>query len=225
MIIIDMLRTSLIDYPGQVSTVLYNGKCDFRCVYCDNIKNLNKEPLLSYFQIRKILLDRKHLVDHVVLSGCEFILEPDIIPFLIFLKNEGFSVKLDTNGNSPDKLKKIIDKNLLDYVAMDIKAPLEKIRGVTRKHKGLIHYNIVDSIDILKTSNIEHEFRTTVYKDLFNEYHFKQMLDLISDYRLEQKYYIQNISGDRFEKEDLENLLGIIDLGKQYNIKVGFRNF
>ena len=225
MIIIDMLRTSLIDYPGQVSTVLYNGKCDFRCVYCDNIKNLNKEPLLSYFQIRKILLDRKHLVDHVVLSGCEFILEPDIIPFLIFLKNEGFSVKLDTNGNSPDKLKNIIDKKLVDYVAMDIKAPLERIGEITRKDDFSIIHNIIISIGILKTSNIKHEFRTTIYKGLFNSYHFRQMLYLISNLELEQKYYIQNISGDRFEKEDLENLLGIIDLGKQYNIKVGFRNF
>ena len=160
-------KVSLIDYPGRISAVVFTQGCNFRCPFCHNPELVDPERfegLSPEAEILTFLEKRKGRLDAVVITGGEPTLQPELIPFIIHLKAMGFRIKLDTNGALPDVLEEMLGRGLLDYVAMDIKAPLERYSEVTKtKTDG---QRILKSIALIMGSGVDYEFRTTAVKSL-----------------------------------------------------------
>lgn len=184
-------KSSLIDYPGKVSAVVFTYGCSLRCPYCHNpelvIERFNKDIQIRQKYFFDFLKKRVGKLDGVVITGGEPLIYDDLDVFICKIKKLGFLVKLDTNGMHPDKLKYIIDKGLVDYIAMDVKyseSSYIKLAG------GKIAYRkISKSIQIIMNSGIEYEFRTTYVKGIHDLDSVEQIASLIKDSRV---YYIQN---------------------------------
>lgn len=185
-------KSSLIDYPGKISAIIFTQGCNFRCPYCHNPElgvNFRGKATSTFYQsdsVLQFLKTRKGKLDGVVITGGEPTLHKGLPEFITEIKTIGFDVKLDTNGTNPQMLQYLISKNLVDYVAMDIKAPLEKYQEIVCCNVDV--ENIKKSIEILKTSGIDYEFRTTVVKAQLTLEDFKEIGELINDC---SKYYLQ----------------------------------
>ena len=182
-------KFSLLDYPGKVSCILYTRGCNFRCPYCHNGLTLleNNTDFVSFEEILAFLKKRVGVLDGVVISGGEPTLMPDLVDKIKAIKELGYLVKLDTNGTSPVLLQKLIDEKLIDYVAMDIKAPLNKYAKVVNNPNVDIE-KISQSIEILKNNVIDYEFRTTLVAEFTNE------LDVLAIARMlkgAKQYFLQ----------------------------------
>ncbi len=167
--IMGLQKTSLIDYPKVICTTIFLGGCNFKCPYCHNPDLVLKRgsPLIADYEVLEHLKRRKGLIDGLCVTGGEPSLHLGLPDFLRRVKSLGFLVKLDTNGTNPEMLDELISGSLVDYVAMDIKAPLERYSSVVRAPVNL--KSIGDSIDIIRGAEIDYEFRTTVVPDLLNE--------------------------------------------------------
>lgn len=170
MIIGGLQRSSLIDYPERISAVIFTQGCNFRCPYCYNPELVDPdrytEPIREAV-IFEFLATRQGKLDGVVVTGGEPTVQSDLFSFIKRVKEMGFLVKIDTNGSRPDIVSKGIEGELFDYIALDVKAPLNKYRIVTNTDVKLD--NIKKSIRIVMDSGIDYEFRTTVIKDLLTE--------------------------------------------------------
>lgn len=165
------VRTSLIDYPGHIACVLFSGGCNLRCPPCHNadlVLRPGELPSLPEEEVFSFLSRRAGRIDGVVLTGGEPTLQPDLLPFLRRLRALPLEIKLDTNGFRPDVLNDALEAGLVDYVAMDIKAPPEKY-GLLAGRPGLDLAPLHASIALLRRSNLPHEFRTTVVPGLLTE--------------------------------------------------------
>ncbi|WP_300301527.1 anaerobic ribonucleoside-triphosphate reductase activating protein [Anaerosolibacter sp.] len=181
-------KTSFIDYPDKICTMYFVASCNFRCPYCHNGhivawdgKNIDEEEVFSF------LKKRKPFIDAVCISGGEPTLHKDLHGFIKKIKERGFLVKLDTNGTHPRVLAALLDEKLLDYIAMDIKAPFHKY-GLVAGAKVDIE-DIKASINIIRHSNIDYEFRTTVCKELHTK---EDILEIAAYINPSKRYSIQN---------------------------------
>lgn len=175
MLIAGMNKTTLLDYPGCVAATVFVGGCNFRCPFCHN-GGLVLDPLsqksYSEEEILEFLRKRKKILKGVCITGGEPTLHADLPEFILKIKELGYRVKLDTNGYAPNVLKELIDWKLLDYVAMDIKNCPDKY-ALTAGMSGSFDIDrIKQSVNILKTSSVLYELRTTVVK----EFHTKEDL-------------------------------------------------
>ncbi len=198
MLIGGLQKTTLVDFPGTVACTVFTQGCPFRCHFCHNPELVLSDqfnPIISEREIFDFLHDRLGKISGVCITGGEPLMQNDIEKFISHIKSIGFKVKLDTNGYYPKKLKSIIDSGDIDYIAMDIKAPLGKYRKVTniQDTRNKIQTNSNNqtstSINLIMNLNIDYEFRTTVAKPLHN------IDDIISIGKLikgAKKYYIQN---------------------------------
>lgn len=179
-------KTSLLDYPDKISAIVFTQGCNFRCGYCHNpeLIVMKKEPAWTCAGFFEFLNSRKGKLDGVVITGGEPCMQVGLIDFIKEIKNLGFLVKLDTNGTFPSVLKNALP--LIDYIAMDIKAPLYKYKEITQVSIDI--EKIKESIDIIMNSGIDYEFRTTVVKSQLSIEDFKAIGELIRGAR---KYYIQ----------------------------------
>lgn len=161
-----LYKTSLIDFPGKISSVVFTGGCNLRCGYCHNPDMVlgNSDPDISENFIFEFLSGRKKLIDGVTVTGGEPSLHPDLPDFLKKIKDMGFLVKLDTNGFSPSVLDAVISEGLVDYIALDVKSSPEKYSEVTGK--DLPFSTVLETINILKNSGIVFELRTTCIPQL-----------------------------------------------------------
>jgi len=164
-------KTSLLDYPGRVASVLFTIGCNFRCPFCHNRMLVIPEEYpahrLDEDTVLSILIKRKKYIDSVAITGGEPTLHHDFVEFLGRLKENGFSVKLDTNGTNPRMLDQIIREGLVDYLALDIKAPKERyseVVGVTVTPEMM--NNIEESFRLTINSGLPYEFKTTVVPTL-----------------------------------------------------------
>ncbi|HZK37358.1 MAG TPA: anaerobic ribonucleoside-triphosphate reductase activating protein [Clostridia bacterium] len=165
--ILGIEKSSFIDYPNNICTVIFTGGCNFRCPYCHNSSIVNNEGnKIGEGEIIDFLESRKKFVDALCISGGEPTIQKGLYDFVCKVKKKGFNIKLDTNGTNPDLLEKLIDEKLVDYVAMDIKAPMEKYPSITRA--PVVLEDIRKSIDILLENKIDYEFRTTLCKELLS---------------------------------------------------------
>jgi len=174
------------------------------------------------------LQQRKNLLDGVVICGGEPTINPDLEEFISRIKEMGFNVKLDTNGSNPEMLKTLIQKNLLDYIAMDVKAPLktQKLKsGVKNDYEKAVGVEvdldkIKESIKIIKNSGINYEFRTTVVPDFHTE---KDIVEIAKNISPAKKYFLQNFQSgknlnslyekkDSYQEEFLEKIVDKISL-------------
>jgi len=172
-------KTSLIDFPGRISSILFTVGCNLRCPFCYNGRLIiePKPPFLSEEDALKILESRRKYVDAVVITGGEPTLDEDLLAFVGRLKEKGFSVKLDSNGFFPQVLERCLPN--LDYVAMDVKTSLDKYRLLGAKEtKGLLR-----SIGLLKEGRVDYEFRNTAVPGLVNEDDVPKMGETVSGAR------------------------------------------
>lgn len=161
-------KTSLIDYPNKICAVFFASGCNFRCPYCYNSKLVfNKTKLIDEKWINRFLEERKNFLDAILLSGGEITAQPDFVEFIRKIKKYGYLVGIETNGSNPDAIKKVIDGELISFIAMDIKSDLKTYDKAARVNVD--KEKIKKSVELIKNSNIEYEFRTTVIPGLFDE--------------------------------------------------------
>lgn len=162
------VRTSLLDYPEHIATVLFTGGCNLRCPSCHNaglVLRPGEFPAVSEDEVREHLARRAGLLDGVVLTGGEPALQPDLVPFLRRLRPLGLAIKLDTNGFFPGVLEAALGEGLVDYVAMDVKAPPEKY-ALLAGRPGLDLAPFERSLALLRAGAVPYELRTTVVPGL-----------------------------------------------------------
>lgn len=222
-----MEKLTLLDYPDKLACIIFTTGCNFRCPFCQNselLKITHDEGLINEEDIFDYLNKRKNILDGVVISGGEPTLQPNLIKFIEKVKSLGFSVKLDTNGFEPIILENLLDRKLIDYVAMDVKNSLEKY-CISTGINNIKTTNILKSIDILKNSDIDYEFRTTIVKEHHTIDDIRAIMEIIGK---DNKYYIQNFvnSENVIDKSlhgftELELKCMLKELNKDYpNVKV-----
>ncbi len=190
MIISGMQKLTLVDYPGHTACLIFTQGCNFRCPFCHNsdlVIGANNSNKIDEQVLFDYLDKRKGLIDGVCISGGEPLLQKDIKLFIEKIKEKGYKVKLDTNGSKPDVLENLIEHNLIDYVAMDVKNVFNKY-DLTIGCKSNVE-DIKKSISILKSSSIDYEFRTTIAKELHSLEDIRGILEYLG---ADVKYYLQN---------------------------------
>jgi pyruvate formate lyase activating enzyme len=173
-------KTSLIDFPGRISSILFTTGCNLRCPFCYNRRLIvdPKPPFLSEEDALKILESRRRYVDAVVITGGEPTLNKDLPAFVRRLEEKGFSVKLDSNGFFPQVLERCLPH--LDYVAMDVKTSLEKYKMLGAKETS----GLLRSIGLLKEKKVDYEFRNTTVPGVVDEEDIPKMGRMVKGGRL-----------------------------------------
>lgn len=210
-------KMTLLDWPGKVACTVFLGGCDFRCPFCHNSELLSGPMpiLMDQEGLLEFLRKRQGLLDGVCVTGGEPLLRPGLPGLLGGIKNLGFPVKLDTNGNHPDRLVRLWEQGLVDYVAMDVKNSPERYPE-TVGVPGLDLTPVRDSVAWLLEGHVEYEFRTTAVRQLHDAASFQAIGRWLQGAR---RYYIQNfvdrdtvlragLSG--FEKAELEAFASLV---------------
>ncbi|MFA5365022.1 MAG: anaerobic ribonucleoside-triphosphate reductase activating protein [Candidatus Bathyarchaeia archaeon] len=184
---------SFVDWDGKVSSVVFLPCCNFRCPFCHNVNLVLNPETIETIPLEDILdqLERqKDWIDGVCITGGEPTLHNSLPELFLKIKKLGFQVKLDTNGTNPEMLKSLIDQGLVDYVAMDIKAPLalDKYSKATGVNAENLLHRVKKSIKLLMDSNIDYEFRTTVVPTIHNQEDIQQICQSIRGCK---KYVLQ----------------------------------
>jgi pyruvate formate lyase activating enzyme len=179
-------KSSLIDYPGKVSSVIFCSGCNFDCPYCHNPDLVRGQATcpdrIDPNDVYSFLDQRRNFLDGVVVSGGEPTLQPDLLELCRNIKDFGFQVKLDTNGSRPRVLQHLIEENLVDYIAMDLKTDPVLYRSYIKS--DCRPDPIVDSIELIMNSGIDYEFRTTCVKAIVTARTIENILQLIPGARL-----------------------------------------
>ena len=183
-------KTTLLDFPGKVACTVFTHGCNLRCPFCHNALLVNREESLPSFDEAEILAylqKRKGIIDGICVSGGEPLLHPELESFLQKVKEIGILVKLDTNGTLPDRMIRLIEEGLVDYVAMDIKNSKEKY-ATTAGVPSVDLEKIEESIAYLIKGKIPYEFRTTVVKELHTLEDIQSISRMIKG---AESYYLQ----------------------------------
>jgi pyruvate formate lyase activating enzyme len=207
-------KLTLIDYPGKLACTVFLIGCNFRCPWCysrelvlpEEIKKQSKIPEKDFFEFLK---KRKGLLEGVVLCGGEPTINKNLPDFIKKIEKLGYAVKLDTNGSNPKMLKKLISEKLIDYVAMDIKAPLKNQKSKIKNQNDNVKFknkyerttgvkinlkDIKKSIEIIKDSGIDYEFRTTIVPKL---HQLKDIVDIAKWLKGVKVYYLQQFKPEK----------------------------
>lgn len=191
-------KESLIEWPGKICSVVFVGGCNFRCPFCHNPDLISSSPQLPSIKEEEILdycLANKDLLDGLALTGGEPLLAPkeDLISFIKKIKKIGLLVAIETNGSNPDMISSLLKDGLVDYLAMDIKAPLgvEKYNEASGVKVNLS--NIKKSIKIIIDSGVDYEFRTTVVPNILNE---TDILKISNQIKGASQYYLQQFRSE-----------------------------
>ena len=185
-------KMTLLDFPGKVACTVFLGGCDMRCPFCHNSELLDMDvpAVIDDAELLKFLEKRVGLLDGVAFTGGEPLLRADLPALLHKIRALGYAIKLDTNGNHPAALKKVVEAGLVDYVAMDVKnSPARYAETV-----GLPDFDMTavrESIAFLLSGAVDYEFRTTVVQELHDETSFEEIGKLI---RGAKRYYLQKFT-------------------------------
>ncbi len=206
-------KLTLLDFPGEVACIVFTSGCNFRCPFCHNSGLLSGEAQIDTDEIFSYLKKRGGVLDGVVITGGEPLMQADIVDFIKEIRSMGYKIKLDTNGSYPDRLRELLEEGLIDYAAMDIKHTPEKY-SLAAGVGGEIIKNIEKSINLLKSCNITAEFRTTFVNGIHKTADAKEISRFLST---DRPYYIQSytdsgsvLSPDglsAFSKEELDKML------------------
>lgn len=206
-------KISLQDYPDKISTICFMTGCQLRCPYCHN-PNLVLSETYSFgakdrtFDFIEYINKRKNLLEGVVLSGGEPLMQKYIIDLIYNIKELGLSIKLDTNGMLPDRLKPLIDEHLLDYIALDYKGSsygLNRTVGLESYNTGNnLYKSWTKSLEIVQNSSIDYELRTTVVKEIHSKEHLVTMAE-------ELKTILKGVQSPRWFLQSFERRLDILN--------------
>jgi pyruvate formate lyase activating enzyme len=201
------LETSFLDWPGKLCSVLFLPYCNFRCPYCHNHPLVFHPEQYSTIPLNEIL-DRTHSlkdwIDGVCLTGGEPTLHADLPSLIREIKGHKFLIKLDTNGSNPQMLEKLIEAKEIDFVSMDVKAPLDPIHYSRATGLSINLKPILESIEILKRGKVEYEFRMTVVPGLHKEEDIKS---LGGQLRAGQRMILQNFNPENPLDPSLKNIV------------------
>ena len=169
-------KMTLLDYPGKVACTVFLGGCDLRCPFCHNadLLDMNAPALMDDQELMKFLKTREGLLEGVAFTGGEPLLRKDLPDLIAGIRELGFKIKIDTNGNHPDRLISLVESGMADYVAMDIKNSPERYAETV----GLETFDISkvdESIRFLLQGRVPYEFRTTVVRQFHDEESFRQI--------------------------------------------------
>ena len=227
MLIKGLQKLTLLDYPGKIACTVFLGGCNFRCPFCHNGslvlpdrmgESISKEDFLAFLD------SRRGRLQGVCVSGGEPTLQPDLPQLLAEIKSRGFSVKLDTNGTSPEMLLALINDGLVDYVAMDIKNSPAKYAGTVgvknaecrMQNAEFLFRGVKESASLLMQGRVHFEFRTTLMKELHTRDDMRAIGEWLSG---DEKLFLQTYreEGDLivggftpFTREETEALLGVL---------------
>lgn len=218
------VKTSFVDYPGKIASVVFAQGCNLRCGYCHNVSLLDTKDTSNRILPEGIfqwLTKRKGMIDAVVVSGGEPTLQKNLHVFIAELKAMRLLVKLDTNGTNPQSLRTLLEDGLLDFIAMDLKAPLgkyEKITGTSR----LELISIQESAEIIKNSGLAHEFRTTLCPELEAD----DIPKIMSEFEIVSNYVLQSCRSTELQKvsRNKQDLIRLTQ-GSKTNLSFSFRGF
>lgn len=189
-----MIPVSMLDWDGKLSAVFFTGGCNFRCSYCHNadlVTGHTKLKTLSWEEIEKHLLARKEWLDAVVITGGEPTIHDGLPDFIRRIKKMGYPVKLDTNGALPGALKELLEENVVDYVAMDIKTTFDKYEQAVNARVNA--KDVSESVSLIRRAGVEHEFRTTVVPGTVEE---EDVLTIAEFLAGSNAYYLQQFKPD-----------------------------
>jgi len=208
-------KTSLLDYPGILSAIIWTAGCNFRCPFCYNKQLvLGKTEIISEEIILSFLAKRRDVLEGLSISGGEPLLQEDIVDFTEKIKKLNYLIKIDTNGAFPERLKGLIDKKLVDYVSMDVKAPKEKYDQLVGVKTDIS--KIEQSIDLIKNEAPDYEFKTTVVPGMLNK---KDIVEIAKWLEGSKQFYLQQFKSDSplissklndvvpYSKEELNEIL------------------
>jgi len=210
------------DFPGYISSTVFLGGCNFRCPFCHNSDLVLRPEILPTFPLDYFLsfLDsRKGWLEGICISGGEPLLEDDLETLLILIKDRNLLVKIDINGSFPSRLEDLIQKRLIDSIAMDVKAPLKRYQEVTRATVN--EEDIVRSVDIIKNSGLGYVFRTTLVPGLVGPEDIKkicQMLDGAKIFQLQQFVPLNTLDSHYLQKKPYrrEEVQGLARIAEPY---------
>ena len=201
-------KLTLIDYPDKLACTVFLSGCNFRCGFCYSPElvlpdKINDQPILSEKEFFDFLKERKELLDGLVICGGEPTINKDLPEFISKAKKLGYLVKLDTNGSHPEMLEKLIEKKLVDYFAMDVKNLLKK-ENYQKTVKVKVNLNqIKKSINLIKQSGIDYEFRTTIVPGV----HTKQdIIQLAQEISPADKFFLQNFVPEKTLEPEFEKI-------------------
>jgi len=183
----------VIEYPGKIVSLVFVGGCNFRCPFCQNpdlVLDSRSLPSTGEKEVIDYLLSKRKWLDGLVITGGEPMLEKDLPNFLSKIKKEGFLVEIETNGTNPGMLRDLVERGLIDYLALDIKAPFEWEKY--RKAAGIVDKKLLgkvkESVKILLSSNIGYELRTTVVPGLVDQ---EDLISIARSFEGVKKYVLQ----------------------------------
>ncbi len=219
MLLKGLQKTTLLDYPEKVACTVFTGGCNLRCPFCHNasLVNVKDDNEISEDEFFTFLKKRVNILDGVCITGGEPLLQKDITSFIARIKELGYSVKLDTNGFYPHKLKELLDLKLIDYVAMDIKNSKKKYSKTCGVEVDI--NKIEESIALLLSSEIDFEFRTTVVRELHTSDDIESIAKWISS---APKYFLQSfkdsgdILSDGLSSYTDDEMKAMLDLAKKH---------
>jgi len=219
---------TMLDFPGRTACIIWFSGCNMRCPYCHNPQIVKGKGRGDIGQVMDFLKRRQGLLDGVVLSGGEASAYPGLPAFIDQLKSLGYAIKLDTNGLRPDIIKDFLARNILDYIALDYKAPPEKFKKVTGTDKYDLFSQTLDLLCAWKEGRFE--VRTTVHTDLMDEADVQSIVDDLQRRGYRGVYAIQNFvhSDDRPILGAIQDQKRILDtelIKSPESIQLTFRNF
>lgn len=220
MILKGLQKTTLLDYPTKVACTVFTPGCNFRCPFCHNgslVVNTNLSETVNIDAFFDYLKKRKGILDGVCITGGEPLMQKGIEDFIAKIKELGYCVKVDTNGSQPQTLRGLIENRLVDYVAMDIKAPKIKYFDVCGVDNDDILANVCKSIELLLKKPVDFEFRTTVVRELHTIDDFHEIGSWIKG---ADKYFLQQFKDSSdllvkgqfsaYDQTEMEELLKVV---------------
>ena len=210
-------KLTLLDYPGYVACTLFTRGCNMRCPFCHNaslVIRADEQKPYTHEEIMYFLKKRQGILDGVAITGGEPTLMPYLPDFMAEVRELGYKIKLDTNGTRPEALRSIIERGLVDYVAMDIKNCREKYGETVGFDAAYDLTPIEESISILMAGKVDFEFRTTVSKS----FHTSNDIEKIGEWlRGDEKFFLQqfkdsgDVIGDGIEGYDEGEMKAMLD--------------
>jgi len=206
--IYDISPFTMLDYPDKTACILWFAGCNMRCLYCYNPDIVLGKGKISYDAALQFIASRKGLLDGVVLSGGECSLHSGLHAFIKEIKSMGMSVKMDTNGSNPERIKSLLNLQLIDYIALDFKAPKIKFEKITQSN---LFANFEKTLSLLISAALPFEVRTTVHSDLLNAENIEEMTHYLDSKNYSGNYYLQ------YFKEDVPTM---VQLGSSQKLKI-----
>lgn len=197
---------TLLDYPHKSACILWYAGCNMRCLYCYNPEIVLGKGSIAFTNVVTFLKTRIGLLDAVVFSGGECLIHKTILEHIKIVKDMGFLIKIDTNGSSPKALKKLLDTNLIDYVALDFKALPNKFESITKSN---LFSEFEESFDLLKSSELPYEIRTTYHSELCTNDDLSEMQNYLKKNNYLGNFYVQNYSNGSETLSPLPNSMSL----------------